>query len=96
MFVRDRVAGTTERVSVTREGAQANGDSELGGISGDGRYVAFGSRASNVVAGAQGAPDVFVRDRVAQTTTLISVGRDWTPRAGRLRLSPGRHGRASN
>src|SRR5919204_6943340 len=55
VFVRDRLTGTTERVSVSSTGAQANRDSGLlngmGGpsISADGRYVAFDSQATNLV-----------------------------------------------
>lgn len=46
VFVRDRVAGTTERVSVAGDGNQANHGSYNPSISADGRYVAFSSRAS--------------------------------------------------
>jgi Tol biopolymer transport system component len=48
VFVRDRVAGVTERVSVGPGGAQANWPSRLPAISADGRYVAFISGASNL------------------------------------------------
>ena len=41
----------------------------------DGRYVAFTSAATNLVAGdTNGIADVFVRDLQAGTTTLVSVG----------------------
>src|SRR5919106_125600 len=43
--------GTTERVSVASDGAQANGSSNVPAISADGRHVAFRSNASNLVAG---------------------------------------------
>ena len=51
--MRDRATGKIERVSVSSRDTQANGDSGLRGlaISGDGRYVAFASEASNLVAG---------------------------------------------
>jgi hypothetical protein len=39
VFVHDRVAGTTSRVSVSSSGNQANGKSYYHSISGDGRYV---------------------------------------------------------
>jgi Tol biopolymer transport system component len=46
-------------------------------ISDDGRYVAFTSLADNLVPNDNnGRSDVFVRDRVTQTTTLVSVGSD--------------------
>ena len=74
VFVRDRVAGTTRRVSVSTGGHQANGDSWGATISGDGRYVVFASHASNLVAGdTNGQADVFLRDRVSNTTRRISV-----------------------
>jgi Tol biopolymer transport system component len=75
VFVHDRQTGETTRVSVANDGSQANGDSFAPAISGDGRYVAFSSSASNLVAGDQnGANDIFVRDRVANTTTRVSIG----------------------
>ncbi len=74
VFVRDRVAGTTTRVSVDSNGAQASGSSLDPSISADGRYVAFQSNASNLVPGDTNRfLDVFVRDRVAGTTTRVSV-----------------------
>jgi Tol biopolymer transport system component len=74
VFLRDRVAGTTVRVSVATGGGQGNGRSDLPSISRDGRYVAFYSEATNLVAGdTNGQPDIFVRDRVAGTTTRVSV-----------------------
>ena len=75
VFVRDRVAGTTERVSVGTGGTQGNDHSHSPSISADGRYVAFASDASNLVAGdTNAAGDVFLRDRVAGTTERVSVG----------------------
>jgi Tol biopolymer transport system component len=68
IFVRDRLGGTTERVSVGSLGAQGDGSSQYStaifGISSDGRFVVFPSLASNLVAGdTNGSRDVFVRDR---------------------------------
>jgi len=77
VFLRDRLAGTTERVSVATDGSQGNFDSIAPAVSADGRYVAFSSAASNLVAGdTNNAFDVFVRDRLAQTTTRVSVASD--------------------
>ncbi len=74
VFVRDRVTHTTTRVSVGAGGVQANGATAGGvSISGDGRYVAFASQASNLVPGdTNDVSDVFVRDRVRHTTVRIS------------------------
>lgn len=75
VFVRDRLAGVTSRVSVGPGGRQANGASSIPSISADGRYVAFMSDASNLVAGdTNHAADIFVRDRVAGTTRRVSIG----------------------
>jgi Tol biopolymer transport system component len=74
VFVHDLVARTTERVSVGAAGAQANAGSTECSISASGRYVAFVSGATNLVAGdTNGWADVFVRDRVAKTTVRVSV-----------------------
>jgi Tol biopolymer transport system component len=77
VFVRDLARGTIERVNLNTTGQQANGPSYKLAISGDGRYVAFDSFASNLVPGdGNGDNDVFVRDRVTGTTTLISLDAD--------------------
>lgn len=74
VFVHDRQTGQTTRVSVDQSGAQANGESFAPAISGDGRYVVFSSSASNLVPGdTNNANDIFLRDRVANTTTRISI-----------------------
>jgi Tol biopolymer transport system component len=74
IFLRDRELGTTERVSLGIGGAQANDYSAYPSISEDGRFVAFESRATNLVPGdTNGTWDVFVRDRQNGTTELVSV-----------------------
>src|ERR1035437_1810679 len=75
IFVSDLVAGTTTLVSVSTNGGSANGASTDPVITPDGRYVAFISQASNLVPGdTNGIPDVFVRDLIAGTNCLVSVG----------------------
>jgi hypothetical protein len=75
VFVRDLQNGTTEAVSVDSSGAQGDGDCSFPSISGDGRYVAFESWATNFVPGdTNGTLDVFVRDRQLATTERVSVG----------------------
>jgi Tol biopolymer transport system component len=75
VFERNLVTNTTTRVSVANNGAQlTTGNSGLPSISEDGRYVAFSSDASDVVAGdTNSARDVFVRDTVGGTTQRVSV-----------------------
>ncbi len=73
-FVRDRMTGTTERVSVSSAGAEANGTSYAPAISADGRFVAFSSDATNLVGrDTNAAVDVFVHDRLTGTTKRVSV-----------------------
>ena len=85
VFVRDRQTGTTERVSVGPGGVPSNGNSFEPAISADGRFVAFGSDASNLVAGdTNNHIDIFVRDRQTGSTVRASVrtggaqGNDWS------------------
>jgi Tol biopolymer transport system component len=77
LFVHDRVTGTTRLVSVRSNEVQANasvGNIDPGSISADGRFITFGSTASNLVKDDGNAvSDVFVRDRVAGTTTRVSM-----------------------
>ena len=74
VFVRDRTAGTTVRVSVGDDESQGGRWSDCASISGDGRYVAFDSLADNLVSGdTNGKWDVFVRDLQAATTIRASV-----------------------
>jgi Tol biopolymer transport system component len=64
IFVHDRQTGQTSRVSVASDGTQGNDDSWSPSISADGHYVAFRSRANNLVSGdTNGRYDVFVHDR---------------------------------
>jgi hypothetical protein len=78
VFVRDLVAGTTLLVSVGKNGGVGNGASQSPAMTPDGRYVAFLSGATNLVAGdTNGIPDVFVRDLQGGSTVLASVGAIW-------------------
>src|SRR3990172_1262940 len=74
IFARDRQAGTTERVSIDSAGAEANGGSYEAAVSGDGRYVAYRSIATNLVpADTNALGDVFVHDRQTGATERVSV-----------------------
>ncbi|PYU99124.1 MAG: hypothetical protein DMG10_26205 [Acidobacteria bacterium] len=80
VFVRDLKTGTTTLVSVNSAGTDSgNGFSIDAAISDDGRFVAFGSYAGDLVANdTNGGGDVFVRDLKTGTTTLVSVNRAGT------------------
>jgi len=82
VFVYDGFSKTTARVSIpdgTAPGAQGNGDSTEPAISPDGRYVAFNSNATNLIAAPSDtnlASDVYVRDTnlLNPSTVRMSVG----------------------
>ena len=75
IYVRNVPAGTNILVSMATNGGPANSSSSDAVMTPDGRYVAFVSAASNLIPGDNnGLADVFVRDLVAGTTTLASVG----------------------
>lgn len=86
IFVRDMSAGVTVRVSLSTAGIAGNLLSFQASISGDGRYVAFASYATNLVPGdgnlgSEDAPgpyigglDIFVRDRATGMTTRVGTG----------------------
>jgi Ca2+-binding RTX toxin-like protein len=74
IYVRDTLTNTTTRESLDSAGNQANSPSYSASISADGRFVAFGSSASNLVPGdTNNTFDIFVRDRLTNTTTRVSV-----------------------
>lgn len=69
VFVRDRVAGTTIRVSVSSTGEPAGAGSFESSISADGRFVAFTSWARNLVPGRTAASCVASRLRSLSAET---------------------------
>ncbi len=84
IFVRDLDSKATELVTAATDGGEANSESTRPSISGDGRYVAFGSAADNLIANDPDGPsrNVFIRDRMTGTTRitapyLSNVGTDY-------------------
>jgi len=74
IFVKDRVTGAVELISVSGSGGGADGRSFVPDLSGDGRYVAFESEATNLVGNDLNAKwDIFVRDRLGNTTERVSL-----------------------
>lgn len=74
VYRRDRQLGITEMVSTWISGTRMNDGARTFDMSSDGRFVAFDSSASNVVAGdTNGVDDVFLRDMEAGTTVVAST-----------------------
>jgi Tol biopolymer transport system component len=71
-FVRDMKTGETQQVNVSSAGETGNGYCHHPSISADGRYVAYESKATNLVKGARGY-NVYVRDLKRNRTILASV-----------------------
>ena len=77
VFVRDLTDGTNRRVSVNDTGAEGNRGSTLPSISGDGRFIAFVSSATNLASGdTNNVNDVFLRDMQLGTIQRVSVAGD--------------------
>ena len=68
-----------DRASESSGGTQADAFSDEASLSGDGRWVAFRSMASNLVAGdTNGNFDIFVRDNLTEKVVRVSVATDGT------------------
>ena len=75
-FLRELTGGMTERISVDSQGMEADGSSSLPAISGDARFVLFGSFASNLVPGDTNLhSDVFLRDRAPSTVSVYCTAK---------------------
>ncbi len=77
VFVHSTLTGRTVRISTPNGGGSADGESGFPSISADGRYVAYDSTATNLVAADTNARgDVFVWDRDARVgrTARVSLG----------------------
>ena len=73
IFLRDGASGLLTRVSTDSAGNEANGDSFAPQLSADGRYLAFQSVASNLVAGdTNGVSDIFLKDLTTGAVTRVS------------------------
>ena len=77
VFVHDQQTSQTTRVSVAGNGGEADRFSANPTLSDDGRYVAFWSRATNLVLGdTNGVNDIFLHDRQTGQTLRVSVASD--------------------
>ena len=76
LFLRNLSNNTTVRVSVRSNGAQATGDTSLGVLSADNRYIAYVTFASDIVSGDRNNnSDVFLRPTSSATTQLVSAAK---------------------
>src|SRR5436190_13424645 len=71
-FVRDMKTKRTQQVNVSSTGKTGNGYCHHPSISADGRFVAYESRATNLVKGAHGY-NIYVRDLQQHRTILASL-----------------------
>lgn len=77
---RQASTGALERVSLTTAGQATDGASFSPSMSGDGRYVAFASLATNLtLADVNGAPDIFRKDMATGAVLLVSFNADGVP-----------------
>jgi dipeptidyl aminopeptidase/acylaminoacyl peptidase len=73
IFIKDTQTGITTLVSSDSAGTIGNNNSNSLAISSDGRYVAFSSYATNLIAGdTNNATDIFLKDTQTGVTTLVS------------------------
>jgi RHS repeat-associated protein len=91
IYAYDVATGTVSAVAVNSAG---NGTGDRAAtdpvMSADGRYVAFASAAGNLVAGKTNTnyPDVFLRDLLSNTTTLVSINAAGTGNGGARSFEP--------
>ncbi len=78
VFVYERATGNVSRVSVMTDGTQSFLQQYYPSIaiSGSGRFVSFTSLSSMVANDSNGLSDVYMRDRQANQTTLVSLNTD--------------------
>ena len=89
VFVSDLVLGTNWLVNANTNGIAAAGNSSQPSLSGNGRWVAFVSTASDLVAGdSNESCDVFFRDLQNNATTLVSVNTTGTGPGNTNSFSP--------
>jgi len=80
VYRHDRTAGTTVLVTVAKTGLPSVAGGFGPTVSADGRFVGFASAGNDLVDGdTNGAVDVFLRDMVAGTTTMVSATQTGAP-----------------
>ena len=82
LFVHNRETGKTKNINIGADGKSANGPSSSApSLSADGRYIAFGSEANNLVAvgGTIAKQNAFVHDQKTGNTQIITVNSKGIP-----------------
>ena len=88
-YLRDLQNNTTVLISVNQSGVSGNENSDSNSVSGDGRFVLFQSRATDIVGNDGNADaDIFLRDTSNNTTRLLTVNRNGNNSAGGLSEFP--------
>lgn len=85
IFVHDRFFGTTERVSLSTSGLEADRASFDAKLSDNGRYVTFQSQATNLdelLPDTNGDNDIYVKDRLTDDLIRVSVPADFSSQPG--------------
>jgi len=82
VYVLDLQTGVYSLESIGKGGMSADGDSHSADISGDGRFVTFASEAGNLASTPTTGTHVFVRDRQAGLTRLVSSAVNGKPASG--------------
>jgi Tol biopolymer transport system component len=94
VFLRDRTTNRTSRISVSSKGEEGDRGSYTPAISGNGRWVAFVSEATNLVKNDTNSdPDVFLRDRKKKRTIRLSLATDGRETTGGTSPVISRNGR---
>ena len=87
VFLKDLSDGSILRASTDAAGNQVNAPSGSGYVTPDGRYVLFGSFASNLIAGdTNGQPDLFRKDLTDGSIVRVNIRADGSQTAAGVRL----------
>lgn len=79
IFLFDSQVGSVRRLNLSQQGAQGNANSHTPAVSGNGRYLAFSSDATNLVFGDNnGFTDIFVVDTITGAISRLSLASDGT------------------
>jgi Tol biopolymer transport system component len=89
IYLYDFQFGTNSLISRSYLGGAANGISDSPDVSADGRFIVYRSVATNIVPNdLNGEADVFIYDRVTQTTTLLSASRFGNRSGSHVSMAP--------